>query len=191
MAAAAGCTALLAMACNRATTPGARLSAAGSSADDGSGVLAKASIKFLTTDDEGGFEPEPQQQRYADDYYGGYTYGGFGGDWYGGGFGGSMYASYQRTRRTAANRSPSTASSTTPRRRDPGDLKWPKAPKVPATIAAPAGCGNVANDSLRLGAAAPSRARWCTSRRSPPPAVGDGGQKPFTSAAPSRSAAAR
>ncbi len=153
VAAAAGCAALLAAACNQTRTPGAKLTAAGSSTDDGSGVLAKASVKFLTSDDEGGFEPEPQQQRYADDYYGGYTYGGFGGDWYGGGFGGSMYASYQPyAPYPQTNRVPEySAIYNTDGGAIEGDLKWPKAPKVPATLAAPGDCGNIENDSLRLG----------------------------------------
>lgn len=155
VAGAAGCAALLVMACNHAGTPGAKLTAAGSSADDGSGLLAKASVKFLTTDDEGGFEPVPQQQGYASDYYGGYSYGGFGGDWYGGGYGGSMYSSYQPYApypQTVRPQDYTIVYNTAEGGAIEGELRWPKAPKAPATIAGPGDCGNVANDSLRLGA---------------------------------------
>src|SRR5689334_19478765 len=83
----------LAVACHH-DNGGATLPAAGSDQDDGSGLLARASVKFMTSSDEGGFEPSPSPQPINDDYgYNGFTYGGFGGDLYG--FGGSPYASYQ------------------------------------------------------------------------------------------------
>lgn len=151
---AAGAAIALAGACHHAgkTKP---LAAAGSTGDDGSGILAKASIKFLTSEDEGGFEPEAQKSGGYYDQYGGYynsfTYGGFGGDGYGGSY---LYAGYQPYMQyQTPNRTPEYAVvySSTDAGGIEGSVTWPKPPSHPASIAGPGSCGTLDNDSLRLG----------------------------------------
>jgi len=146
-----------AIACNK-QTPGPRLAGAGSREDDGSGALAEASVKF-TTASEAGFEPTPVDQPYNYGYgydggYNSYTYGGFGGDWYGGGgYGGNLYASYvPNFPYNQANRQIDYVVSYAPDNGAiEGQVTWPKPPKAPATLAGPSGCGAVDNPSLKLG----------------------------------------
>jgi len=156
---AATLAAALAIACNR-QGGGTTLPPAGTPKDDGSGLLAKASVKFMTSSDEGGFEPDQQGARSIEGEYG-YGYGsgfGYGGaDWYGAyGYGGSPYASFQPyIQYNPVNRTPDYAIAySNDGGAIEGRLTWPKAPKVPETLVAPAGCGaaKVANPSLRLGA---------------------------------------
>jgi hypothetical protein len=158
VATAAALAAGAAMACNH-SGKGRKLAAAGTPQDDGSGILAKASVKFMTTSDEGGFEPDQQGARGSVYGYGyGYDYGGgfgYGGEWFGAhGYGGSPYASWQPYMPyNPVNRTPDYAIAYS---NDGGAIEgrvtWPKPPKLPATVAAPAGCGegSVANPSLRL-----------------------------------------
>ncbi|MCA9679533.1 MAG: hypothetical protein H6709_04755 [Kofleriaceae bacterium] len=159
---AAGAAATLAVACSSPATRGARLPKAGEIEDDGSGLLARASVKLLSSTDDGGFEPEPQRTDtygygYGYDYsYAGFTYGGFGGDGYGGGaYGGSMYANYQMpyTGYAAPSAPAYTINYTTAAEGGTieGTVRWPKPPRHDATLAI-AGCGAVDNQSLRLGA---------------------------------------
>jgi hypothetical protein len=152
----------LTFACGGAVPP-PKLDPAGSKGDDGSGLLAEASVQFMTSSDEGGFEPDPAPNRgygygygydYGGGYYGGYTYGGFGGDWYGGGaYGGNIYASFQpympytTTQRVVDY----TVSYATDHGAIEGQVTWPKPPSMPATLDGPSGCGKVDNPSLRLG----------------------------------------
>jgi hypothetical protein len=152
---AAGAAGALAVACGHSGSKSTTLPAAGSTQDDGSGFLARASVKFMTSTDEGGFEPEPQQQPYYgyDPYgygYGGFTYGGFGGDWYG--YGGSPYASYQaQPSYNSPNRTPDySISYSTDTGSLEGRVTWPKPPKVPATVTGPSGCDAIDNE-LPLG----------------------------------------
>lgn len=142
------------VACNRHGR-GTRLGGAGTPHDDGSGVLARASIKFMTSTDEGGFEPSQDAARTQPvyDYGYGYTYGGFGGDWYGG-FGGSPYASYQPyVPYQATQRVPEYAVSyATDHGAIEGRVVWPKPPRAPESFAAPTTCdGPIENRSLQLG----------------------------------------
>lgn len=147
----------LAIACNR-QRGGATLAPAGTPKDDGSGLLAKASVKFMTSSDEGGFEPDQQGARggaygYGYDSSGGF---GYGGEWYGAyGYGGSPYASWTPYMPyTPTNRQPEYAIAYS---NDGGAIEgrvsWPRPPKVPVTLAAPTGCGGATldNPSLRLG----------------------------------------
>jgi hypothetical protein len=148
---AGGAAAALAVACGGAGSKGATLTPAGSTQDDGSGILAKASVKFLTSTDEGGFEPQPNDQPITYDYgYSGFTYGGFGNG--AGGYGGSPYASYQPSQSyNQANRTPDYAVSyTTDGGSIEGTVTWPKPPKVPSTIAGPSGCDAI-DTSLPIG----------------------------------------
>lgn len=145
---AAGFAAVLALACNH-SGKGQPLSTAGSTMDDGAGWLARASVKYYTSSDEGGFEPDPNQQPANVDLYNGYTYGGFGGDWYGaGGYGGSPYAGYQPyVSPVVPTRNYDYAISYgTDLGSIEGTVTWPKAPHPPATLST--GCDN---PSLRLG----------------------------------------
>jgi hypothetical protein len=152
--------ATLTFACGGAV-PAPKLAPAGSKDDDGSGLLAEASVQYMTSSDEGGFEPDPTLNRnyggygYGYDYgYGGYTYGGFGGDWYGGGaYGGNIYASYQpyMPYNTTQRVLDYTISYATDHGAIDGQVTWPKPPSFPATIDGPSGCGKVDNPSLRLG----------------------------------------
>lgn len=150
----------LTFACGGAV-PAPKLDPAGSKGDDGSGLLAEASVQLLTSSDEGGFEPDPAPNRgygygygYDGGYYGGYTYGGFGGNWYGGGaYGGNLYASFQpympytTTQRVVDY----TVSYAADHGAIEGQVTWPKPPAAPATLDGPSGCGKVDNPSLRLG----------------------------------------
>jgi hypothetical protein len=153
--AAAGAIAL-AGACHH-TPKTTKLAAAGTNADDGSGLLAKASVKFLTSEDEGGFEPEQQRTGgYYDGYYGGYynsfTYGGFGGDGYGESF---LYAGYQPYMQyQTPSRTPEygVVYATADAGGIEGTVTWPKPPAHPATFAGPGSCGTLDNDSVVLGA---------------------------------------
>ena len=151
----------LAIACNR-QAPGAKLPAAGSQNDDGSGQLARASVRLLTSTDEGGFEPQPTAQQnygygYGYDYgygYGGYSYGGFGGDWYGGGaYGGNLYASFQPW--MPYNQTQRQVDYTIAYGNDQGAIEgrvtWPKPPRAPAALDGLTGCGKIDNPSLRIG----------------------------------------
>jgi hypothetical protein len=153
--------ATLGLACGH-PAPAPKLPAAGDNRDDGSGLLAKASVQILTSTDEGGYEPEPVNRGYGYGYGygydygygGGYTYGGFGGDWYGGGgYGGNIYASFQPYMPyNQVQRIPDyTITSATELGAIEGQVTWPKPPRAPETIDGPSGCGQVANPSLRLG----------------------------------------
>ncbi len=145
----------LAGACHNKPKP-TRLSAAGTNGDDGSGILAKASVKFLTSEDEGGFEPEQQRTGGYYDQYGGYynafTYGGFGGDGYSESF---LYAGYQPYMQyQTPNRTPEygVVYATADAGGIEGTVTWPKPPAHPATFAGPGSCGTLDNDSVVLGA---------------------------------------
>ncbi len=150
---AAGAALVLAGACHK-HTKGTRLPAAGSTTDDGSGILAKASVKFLTSEDEGGFEPDTQRYNNYDSYGGYYyqqfTYGGFGGDGYGGNYlyaGYSPYMQYQTPSRTPTY---GVVYSTADAGGIEGTVTWPKPPAHPS-FAGPGSCGTLDNDSVVLG----------------------------------------
>lgn len=143
-------------ACNRQPRT-ARLDPAGTPKDDGSGLLAKASVKFTTGSEEGAFVPTPADSpptAYGYDYGGGFGYGGFA---YGGyGYGGSIYASFTPYLPYGPTvRTPDYSTSFTGA--DAGSIEgrvtWPRPPRVPATLAAPATCGGgtVANPSVHVG----------------------------------------
>ncbi len=142
----------LAAGCKSSSPKTPRLVGAGSPTDDGSGFLAKASVKFMTSTDEGGFEPDVNRNPYEYDYsYQGFTYGGFGADGYG--YGGSPYASYNPYSPWQQPTRPQdyAISYATDHGAIDGTITWPKPPKAPATLAGPPGCGDVANPSLKLG----------------------------------------
>jgi len=150
----AGAALVLAGACAKhGKTP--KLASAGTNGDDGSGILAKASVKFLTSEDEGGFEPEPQRAGGGYDQYGGYytsfTYGGFGGDGYGDAF---TYAGWvPQPQYQTPNRTPEygVVYSMADAGGIEGTITWPKPPSHPKTFVGPGQCGTLDNDSLVLG----------------------------------------
>ncbi len=155
--------AILGMACGGSPTRQRGLPRAGAADDDGSGQLARASIKLLTSTDEGGFEPEVRAQNqygggydYGYGYGSGHTYGGFGGDGYGGfAYGGSMYGGYQipyaayvppRTPEYAINYNTVAEGGVIE-----GVVRWPRPPAHDAKLTV-AGCGIADNRSVVLGA---------------------------------------
>lgn len=151
---AAGAAIALAGACHKRAKP-TKLPGAGTNGDDGSGILAKASVRFLTSEDEGGFEPEQGRSGGYYDQYGGYyssfTYGGFGGDGYGESF---LYAGWQPTMSyQSPNRTPEygVVYSMAEAGGIEGTVTWPKPPSRPSTFAGPGDCGTLDNDSLVLG----------------------------------------
>jgi hypothetical protein len=139
-------------ACNRQVRP-APLPAAGAAGDDGTGQLARSSVRFLTASDEGGFEPRPMAGGYVPGYETGavHTYGGFGLDGYGG-FGGSIYAGYQPAIPQQIARTPGyLVSRPTEHGAIAGRVTWPRPPAVAGELP---GCGGgpIGNPSVRLGA---------------------------------------
>jgi hypothetical protein len=128
----------------------------GIAADDGTGQLAQASVKFTTGPSDERFDEFADANRvpisnYGYDEFGGYVYGG---DEYGGGmYGGTNYANYnpyqwgygQQVNRqveyTVGNLADAGAIT--------GTVSWASAPAA-RTLSSP--CGEIANPSLRLGA---------------------------------------
>ena len=131
----------------------------GTGADDGTGQLAQASVKFTTGPSDDRFDEFADQNKQpAYGYgYGGYDeFGGFvyGGDAYGGGmYGGASYANYnpyQWGYGTTVNRPIDyTVQSLADSGAIAGTVSWSSAP-AKTTLASP--CGEIENPSLRLGA---------------------------------------
>lgn len=134
------------------TPPAPRLPPAGTPGDDGSGGLARASVRFTTGDDEGGFEPRPAgvDNPYARAYgYGGFTYGPFGGALYGG-LGGTPYGGFVvQPSWSSADRTPAYAVvGSADSGAIEGVVTWPRPPALPAGLAAPPGCPATAGPAL-------------------------------------------
>jgi len=138
-----------AIACGASQRP--PLSAAGQDKDDGAGELARASLKFQTSDDEEqGFADQratrasDYDNQYGGDPYGGDPYGGFGGDPYGG----AGYANWRMPQWSynVPNRMPRYSVSVGLTGAIEGSVSWNG--QVPAKVGS--ACGQIDNPTLRV-----------------------------------------